>query len=62
MATLCDNTRQGGMRANKQCRKMERTLFRPLSGGGAKCTLGSGDGGGAGGQFSVMAQMPSYTH
>ena len=55
--------------ANKQCRKMERTLFRPLSGGGAKCTLGSGDGGGAGacaggagGQFSVMAQMPSYTH
>ena len=45
---------------------MERTLFRPLSGGGAMCTLGSGDGGGAGacagGQFSVMAQMPSYTH
>ena len=62
--------------ANKQCRKIEGALFRPLpvqcapigaalDGGAVCCVLcavwGAVDGG-AVGQFSVMPQMPSCAH
>ena len=57
--------------ANKQCRKIEGALFRPLPvqcapigaalDGGAVCCVGC-CGWGCCGQFSVMPQMPSCTH
>ena len=42
---------------NQQCRKIERTLFRPLP---VQCArIGAALDGGGAGQFSVMAEMPS---